>query len=568
MNSKDITILGLNDSNSAAAIIRNGKLIASAREERFDRIKFSDSYPTRAVNYCLQQAGVDLKEVDHVVFAWNPGHELEPQDSAAAQRYHKHFLHYIPNNLLRHIGGDKINKRITGIKERIDFLEGGIDLNFLPHHACHAASTFFLSPYQEAAILTLDAYGDDITSEYFVGVGNRLTSQGKTLYPHSLGQVYAAVTQYLGYRANSDEWKVMGLAPYGKCEYYDLFSKIIRFDKALGEFRADLDYFMFYVWHPRRYSEQFIRTFGPERYSHEELTERHINIAASFQRRVEDVVIEMCNYLHDKTKLDSLCLAGGVTMNSKMNGRILVETPFKNVWIPSSADDAGTSVGACFYYWNQVLGNERSFVLEHDYWGPEYSNVEIKAYLDDSLVGYEYLENVEMEAAKSIAAGKVIGWFQGRMEIGQRALGNRSILGDARDPEMKNKINKLIKHREWYRPFAPSVLDECQEEFFDIKAASPFMQVVVPINKNRRNVIPAVTHIDGSGRLQTVTKKTNLRYWNLINEFRKLTGVGLVLNTSFNDNDEPIVCTPKDAIRTFYGTGLQELYIGNYKVTK
>lgn len=568
MNSKDIYILGLNDSNSAAAIIKNGQLLASAREERFDRIKFSDAYPTRAVNYCLKEAGIDIKRVDHVVFAWNPGHELEPQESAAAQRQHKHFLHYIPNNLLRHIGGDKKNKRITGISEQIHFADGGIDLHFLPHHACHAASTFFMSPYEKAAVLTLDAYGDDITTEHFVGAGNTLTSIGKTLFPHSLGQVYAAITQFLGYRANSDEWKVMGLAPYGEYEFYDKFAKIIRFDRELGELRFDLDYFMFYVWHPRRYSEQFIRVFGPERYDHEEVMQRHINIAASFQRRVEDVVIEMCNYLHEKTGLDTLCLAGGVTMNSKMNGRLLEETSFKNVWVPSSADDAGTSVGACYYYWNQILGKERSFVLSHDYWGPGYSDEQIKTALEDSLVKFEYLENVEAEAAKSLAAGNVIGWFQGRMEIGQRALGNRSILGDPRDPEMKNKINKLIKHRESYRPFAPSVLAECQIEYFGTDVPSPFMQMVLPIREEKRSIIPAVTHVDGSGRIQTVTRDSNLRYWNLINEFRKVTGVGVVLNTSFNDNDEPIVCTPKDAIRTFFGTGLQELYMGNFRVSK
>jgi len=568
MKKKDITILGLNDSNSAAAIIKNGKLIAAAREERFDRIKFSDSYPTHAVNYCLEQAEVGMKEIDHVVFAWNPGHELEPQDSAAAQRYHKHFLHYIPNNLLRHIGGDKSNKRIASIQEKINFLEGEIDLNFLPHHACHAASTFFVSPYKEAAILTLDAYGDDITNEHFVGKGNKITSLGKTLYPHSLGQVYAALTQYLGYRANSDEWKVMGLAPYGELEYYDQFSKIIRYDRSLGELRIDLDYFMFYVWYPRRYSDQFIKLFGPERYSDDELTNRHINIAASFQRRIEDVVIEMCNHLYEKTKMNALCLAGGVTMNSKMNGRILIETPFENLWVPSSSDDAGTSIGACFYFWNQILGKERNFVLEHDYWGPEYTNEQIKEYLNDSLIDYEYCKNIESEAAKSLVSGKVIGWFQGGMEMGQRALGNRSILGDPRDPEMKNKINKLIKHREWYRPFAPSILDESQEEFFGTKDIFPFMQVVLPIDSSKTDIIPAVTHVDGSGRLQTVTKKINLRYWNLINEFRKITGVGVLLNTSFNDNDEPIVRTPKDAIRTFFGTGLHELYIGNFIVRK
>ena len=563
-----VTILGLNDSNSAAAIIQDGKLIAFAREERFNRIKFDDAYPTRTVNYCLKEAGVSLKEVDHIVFAWNPGHELEPQDSPAAVRYHKHFLHYIPNNLIRHIGGDKKHKRITGISQEIRFMEGNIDLHFLPHHHCHAASSFLVSPYDKAAILTMDAYGDDITSEFFTGEGNKITSIGRTLYPYSMGQVYAGVTQFLGYRANSDEWKVMGLAPYGNLDYYDKFERIIWFDKEIGELRFDLDCFMFYLWHPRRYSDKFIKLFGAERYPDEELTERHWNIAASFQRRVEDVVLEMCQYLYEKTGVDTLCLAGGVAMNSKMNGRILSESPFNKLWVQPSADDAGGSLGACFYYWNQILGKERDFVMDHDYWGPGYSNEEIKQALDDSLVKYEYFEDIEKEAAQALVDNKVICWFQGRMESGQRALGNRSILGDPRDPKMKEKINKLVKHREWYRPFAPSVMEESQSEFFENSMSSPFMQLVLPVRKDKQAVIPAVTHMDGSGRLQTVQKDVNPRYWKLINEFKKLTGVGIVLNSSFNDNDEPIVRSPKDAIRTFFGTGLYELYIGYFKVRK
>jgi len=325
---------------------------------------------------------------------------------------------------------------------------------------------------------------------------------------------------------------------------------------------------MFYLWHPRRYSDKFIKLFGAERYPDEELTERHWNIAASFQRRVEDVVLEMCQCLYEKTGVDTLCLAGGVAMNSKMNGRILSESHFYKLWVQPSADDAGGSLGACFYYWNQILGKERDFIMDHDYWGPGYSNEEIKQTLDDSIIKYEYLEDIEKEAAQALVDNKVICWFQGRMESGQRALGNRSILGDPRDPKMKEKINKLVKHREWYRPFAPSVMEESQSEFFENSMSSPFMQLVLPVRKDKQAVIPAVTHMDGSGRLQTVQKDVNPRYWKLINEFKKLTGVGLVLNSSFNDNDEPIVCTPKDAIRTFFGTGLHELYIGNYKVRK
>jgi carbamoyltransferase len=293
-----------------------------------------------------------------------------------------------------------------------------------------------------------------------------------------------------------------------------------------------------------------------------------MDIAASFQKRVEDVILEMCNYLAEKTKMDTLCISGGVAMNSKMNGRILLESPFSKVWVQPSSDDAGTSIGACFYFWHQVLGNKRHFVMVHDYWGPGYSDDEIKRALDDALLDYETLENPEKTAAHAIADGKVIGWFQGRMESGQRALGNRSLLADPRDPKMKEKINLLVKHREWYRPFAPSVLAEYQDEFFESGSPSPFMQIVFPVREEKKNLIPSIVHQDGTGRLQTVTKETNCRYWNLIDEFRKITGIPLILNTSFNDNDEPIVCTPKEAIRTFFGTGIHELYMGKYRVTK
>lgn len=383
-----------------------------------------------------------------------------------------------------------------------------------------------------------------------------------------MGQVYAAVTQYLGYRANSDEWKVMGLAAYGEPEYYDAFSRMIRFDKTRGELRFDLDFFTFFTWSPRRYSDQFIEVFGAERYSEEEITKRHINIAASFQRRVEDVVLEMCTYLAEKTKVDTLCLSGGVAMNSKMNGRILLESPFSSVWVQPSADDAGACLGACFYYWHQVLGKERGFVMEHDYWGPGFTDEEMRAALDDSLVPYDCLDNPEREAAKAIADNKVIGWFQGRMEFGQRALGNRSILADPRDPKMKDKINRLIKHREWYRPFAPAVLAEYQSDYFDSAFRSPFMQMVFPVRKEKQRSIPAVVHNDGTGRIQSVSNDSNSRFYKLISEFRDITGIPVVLNTSFNDNDEPIVCTPKQAIRTFFGTGIHELYLGNYRIVK
>lgn len=564
-------ILGLNDSNSAAALVKNGSLIAAAREERFSRIKFDDAFPSRAVAYCLWEAGLSsIKDVDHIVFAWNPGHELEPHDTAAAVRYHKHFLHYIPNNLLALIGGDKSNKRIASMSEFISFADGKeMRLHFVPHHPAHAASAFFVSPFDEAAILTIDAYGDDITCQCFHGTGNKITSISRTLFPHSLGQVYAAVTQYLGFRANADEWKVMGLAPYGDPNrYYADFARMIRFDEERGEIRIDLDYFTYYIWSPRRYSDQFIETFGSERHADEELLDRHRDIAASFQKRVEDVVLDMVRWLHEKTDSKNLCLAGGVAMNSKMNGRIATEGPFEKVWVQPSADDAGCSIGGCFYYWHQVLGNPRSFCMEHDYWGPGYTDDEIEAAIKDSLLPYAKPVDLEATVAQLIAQGDIVGWFQGRMEMGQRALGHRSILADPRDPAMKDKINAAVKHRESYRPFAPSILEEYAGEYFEAAHDNPFMQMVFRVRPDKRSAIPAVTHYDGTGRSQTVSKKTNPRYWNLLHAFKKLTGVPVVLNTSFNDNDEPIVCSPRDALRCFSATGLNHLAIGNFLLSK
>lgn len=564
-------ILGLNDSNSAAAIIKDGVLVAAAREERFSRIKFDDGFPAKAIEYCLKEVGAEtIKDVDHIVFAWNPGHELEPHDSSAAIRYHKHFLHYIPNNLLALIKGEKKNKRVDYIEEKVVLIDGKeINIYYAQHHKCHASSAFFVSPYDDAAILTIDAYGDDITTQLFHGRGNKIDIIRTTHFPHSMGQVYAAITQYLGFKANSDEWKVMGLAPYGDSQkYYKEFSQLIMFDKDRGELRFNLDYFSYYIWSPRRYSDQFIEMFGPEIQKSNEITDRQRDIAASFQKRVEDVVLEMCHYLYSKTKSKNLCLAGGVAMNSKMNGRILAEGPFKNIWVQPSADDAGCSIGACFYYWNEVLNNNRLFYMKHDYWGPDYTDEQIKSALNDSLLHYTKHEDIEAVTAKILSNGSIIGWFQGRMEMGQRALGNRSLLADPRNPSMKDKINAAVKHRESYRPFAPSIMDEYKGEYFETNYDNPFMQMVFQVKKEKMALIPAVTHYDGSGRSQTVSKETNPRYWKLIDKFREITGIPIVLNTSFNDNDEPIVCTPKDAIRCFSGTGIEYLVMGNYLISK
>lgn len=561
-------ILGINGATSAATLNKDGKIVAAAREERFNRLKHSDDFPTLAIKYCLEEAGITVEDVDEIVFAWNPGNEIEPFDTRHFIRDRRQFLHYVPTNVLNFIGGVKENKKISYINQAFGLPQKEMKIRFVNHHHSHAASAFFVSPFNEAAILTMDAYGDDTTTELFRGEGNSLTSLRKTKFPHSLGSFYAAITQYLGFMPNVDEWKVMGLSPYGKPTYYDRLKEVVQFNRESGELELDLSYFTYYIWAPRRYSDKFLATFGPERYQGDPLTERHQDLAASFQKIVEDVVLEMVDYLYNLTQLKNLCLAGGVAMNSVMNGRILRESKFEQLFIQPSADDAGASLGATFYIYHQIYRNPRCFVMEHDYWGPGYSNEDIKKILDGNLLNYQYIENIANKAAQLVAEGKIVGWFQGRMEFGQRALGNRSIIADPRDPKMKDKINKLVKHREGFRPFAPSILEEHCGEYFDDARPSPFMQKVYNILPEKQKLIPAVTHVDGTARLQTVNQKINPLYWQLLDEFRKLTSIPVVLNTSFNVMTEPIVCTPNDAIRCFYGTGLEALAIGNFLITK
>lgn len=563
-------ILGLNDSNSAAAIIHNGKLLAAAREERFNRIKFSDDFPVRAVQYCLSEAGADIRDVDQIAFGWNPGHEIEPLDTRAFVRNHKHFLHWVPNNLLSLIPGARANKDVLHIREELGLpADKHMRIAFLPHHASHAAGAFYLSSFEDAAIVTCDGYGDDITMEIFHGRGNRLRSLAQTKFPYSLGGVYAAVTQHLGFRANSDEWKVMGLASYGDPQIYAAdFRKLIGFNRESGTLRVDLDYFSFYVWASRRYSDKFEMLFGPERQTDDVVDRRHMDLAAGFQFAVEELMIDAAQWALEKTGSRNLCLSGGSMMNSKMNGRLVEACDIDGINVQSSADDGGVCLGAAYLYWNGEMDKARDFVYSHDYWGPGYSDEQIRAALDNSLVSYRRSDNIAEEVAGLIEAGNIVGWFQGRQEYGQRALGNRSILADPRKAEMKDKINAQVKHREEFRPFAPSILEEYTGEYFTETMPAPFMQQVYPIKPGKRAEIPAVVHVDGTGRLQTVSRAGNALYYELIDAFRKRTGVPLVLNTSFNDNDEPIVTSPKHALRCFFGTGLEVLCLGNYIIEK
>ncbi|HET9711301.1 MAG TPA: carbamoyltransferase C-terminal domain-containing protein, partial [Pyrinomonadaceae bacterium] len=448
------------------------------------------------------------------------------------------------------------------------------------HHRAHLASCFFVSPFERAALLSIDGFGDFISTMWGVGEGNSIEVLGHVEYPHSTGIVYTATTQFLGFPHYGDEGKVMGLAPYGKPRFIREFRDIIRTEEN-GQFRLNLDYFRHHTegvemtWDHgspvigRVFSNEYAKLFGPPREPGAPLTDRDRDIAASLQLRLEEVGFHILNHLHEQTGLTDLGLAGGVAYNSVMNGKILLNTPFKRVFVQPAAGDSGTALGACYHIYNQLLNGPRGEVMTGAYTGPEFSSHEIRAVLEQSALTFESYNDEELtkRAAQDIAAGLVVGWFQGRMEFGPRALGNRSIVVDPRRAEMKEILNDRIKKREPFRPFAPSILEERVGDYFEQTHPAPTMLMVYQIREERRSEIPAVTHVDGSGRLQTVSREVNERYYQLISDFAELTGVPVILNTSFNEN-EPVVCTPQEAIECFRKTKMDVLYLGNYAIRR
>jgi carbamoyltransferase len=450
----------------------------------------------------------------------------------------------------------------------------------IEHHRAHLASSFYVSPFERAALLSIDGFGDFISTMWARGEGNSIDVLGQVEYPHSTGVLYTATTQFLGFPHYGDEGKVMGLAPYGKPRYLEEFRDIIRTDEG-GGFRLNLDYFRHHAegvdmtWDygspvvGRIFSEQFTQTFGPPRQPGTQLTRREHDIASSLQLRLEEVGFHVLRHLHQQTGLTDLGLSGGVAYNSVMNGKILLKTPFRRVFVQPAAGDSGTALGVCYLIYNQILNHKRGSSIEGAYSGPEFTNAEIRAELERSSLKFESYGNEDLtkRAARDIADGLVVGWFQGRMEFGPRALGNRSIVVDPRRPHMKDILNDRIKKRESFRPFAPSILEEHTDEYFEQSHPAPTMLMVYQVRRERRSEIPAVTHVDGSGRLQTVSSGLNPRFHQLISDFHKLTGVPVVLNTSFNEN-EPIVCTPRHAIDCFLKTRMDVLYLGNQAVRR
>jgi carbamoyltransferase len=581
-----MNILGINayHGNASAAIVRDGKLVGAVEEERFNRVKYAAGFPAQAIRYCLKEAGLRLEEIDHVAVPRDPYARLATKLLYAVQ---------MPSFARERA---KVLTKFTGIREALARAFGAdpakITAKFhrIEHHQAHLASSFFVSPFGRAALLSADGLGDFASTMWGTGVGNQMSIDGAIAFPHSLGMYYTAVTQYLGFPKYGDEYKVMGLAAYGQPENLDAFRDIVRFDPSSNGngFRLGLDYFTHHRTGPemtwadagqtptqgKLFSDELARRLGPTRHAEETIEQRHKNLAASLQVRLEEVYLGMLKKLADSTGLKAVCLAGGVAFNCVANGKIFEHTPFEHVYVQPAAGDGGLSVGAAFYLWHQKLGKPRVFVMDHAYWGPGFRREEIRAAIEAGGVTQSGCRVVELEeeelarrTAAIIAEGKIVGWFQGRAEWGPRALGNRSIVADPRRAEMKEVLNQRIKHREIFRPFAPSILAEATGEWFEKAHASPFMTLAYAVRPEKRAQIPAPTHVDGTGRLQTVTREANPRYWRLIKAFEEKTGVPVVLNTSFNDN-EPIVCRPEEAVDCFLRTRMDALVLGDFLVTR
>jgi carbamoyltransferase len=582
-----MNILGINayHGNASAAIVCDGKLIAAVEEERFNRVKYAAGFPAAAIRYCLKEAGITLSEIDHVAVPRNPYARLGtklfyairmPSFARERAKVISKFT-AIPAALAWAFDSDP-----TKIKATFHRVE---------HHQAHLASSYFVSPFEDAALLSADGLGDFASSMWGVGRGNRMQIDGSISFPHSLGLYYSAVTQYLGFLKFGDEYKVMGLGAYGEPRYTELFRDIVRFSPNGGEFgfRLGLEYFTHHKTGPemswadsdktpilgKMFSEALPKKLGaPARRPDEPLEQRHRDLAASLQARLEEVYLGMLKKLATKTGAKAVCLAGGVAFNCVANGKIFDATPFEHVYVHPAAGDAGLAVGAAYHVWHQTLGKPRSFEMKHAYWGPSYSTAEIGAAVRESAAsqgGFSIMElpddELMRQTAAIIADARILGWYQGRAEWGPRALGNRSIVADPRRPEMKEILNSRIKHREIFRPFAPSILAEKTGQWFSKSHPSPFMTLAYSVLPDKRDKIPAPTHVDGTGRLQTVTAGANPRYHALITEFERQTGVPVVLNTSFNDN-EPIVCRPQEALDCFLRTKMDALVLGNFLITR
>jgi carbamoyltransferase len=553
----------------SAAIVEDGEVLSAIAEERLDRRKQSRVFPELAIERCLSEVGIGLEEIDEIAIAWNPSIELQTVPSGfLTRRWRSEHLSQVPGRLMR-LTGAAPSPEVT----ITDAFQDAPPITYVKHYNAHIGSSYLMSPWDEAAILILDGRAETNTGLMAVGRGAEVETLLEIDFPHSLGLFYGAITQFLGFTPDSDEWKVMALASYAEPDQ-ELLAQVRSLIEVHddGSFELDLGYFEFFNYHhPRMYSDRFTRAFGEPRRRNAELTPRHEQVAWAMQQVFEEVAAHQLNVLHERTGLDKVAVCGGCFMNSVFNGKIEQVSPFTSSFVSSAPDDSGTSIGAALWLESQRLGAKKGRGVTHNYWGPAYTDEECLAVAQRygfSNVTVE--DDVSVAAADDLVAGRIIGWFQGRMEFGQRALGNRSILLDPRRVDGRDVVNSAIKFREGFRPFAPAILADRVDEWFDCPegATVPFMERVFQFKKDKAPEVPSVVHVDGSGRLQTVTADVNPRYHALISEFDRQTGVPIVLNTSFNQNGEPIVCSPEDAIRTFFTCGLEVLYLGNVRIAK
>jgi len=571
-------VLGINayHGDVSAALLRDGQLVAAVEEERFRRVKHWAGFPTMSIRTVLGMAGIRGAEVQHVAISRDPKANLLRKGLFTVT--HRPDPRLVLDRV-RNAG--KVRDLHGPLAATLGVPRDDLPkVHYVEHHPAHLASAFFVSPYSLAACCAIDGFGDFVSTSFAIGNGNHLDVLDKVYFPHSLGMLYTAITQFIGFHEYGDEFKVMGLAPYGRPRHVDAIRQLVTLEEG-GKFELALPYFRHWSdgvemeWddgYPRLgrvYSDRLTTLLGRARDPGAALTEREEDIAYSLQVVYEECAMHVLNGLWERTRLDALCLAGGCAMNSVANGKIRQRTPFTSVYIQPAAGDNGTALGAAYHVWHETLGRERAFTMEHGYWGTAHDVSDVVSAVpvrdDDWAYGIEVCDtaaDAARAAASLIATGHVVGWYQGRMEWGARALGNRSILADPRRSDVRELINTKIKFRERFRPFAPSVAEEALHEYFENAAPDPFMQQVYPVRPEKRAIIPAVTHVDGSGRLQTVSDRTNPTYYALIKEFEKLTGVPVVLNTSFNEN-EPIVDTPEQALDCFMRTRMDAIVLHN-----
>lgn len=554
----------------SAALVEDGRVEFAVAEERLDRVKQSRVFPSRAIAACLEHAGIGLGEVDEIAVAWNPAIEAEtlPSGYLTGRRWRAEHLMQVPARLLRLAGAGAAE-----LTSQTDLWPGAPPVTYVEHHLAHVGNAAFLSPWERCAVLVLDGRGERKTGLLAEVSGVETTVHEAVDFPHSLGLFYGAVTEFLGFRPDADEWKVMALAAFADAdnEYLEPMRGLVRIDAA-GRYTLALDAFEFFNhWHPRMTSARFEQLFGAPRRPDEELDDRHRAIAAALQRVFEETVAEILTRLHERTGLDQVAVSGGCFMNSVFNGKIAEATLFGDCFVGSCPDDSGTSIGAALWVSALRRGERPIEACRHNYWGRGFTDDDCRATVERfKLPNARPLDDPGAEAAADLAAGRLVGWFQGRSEFGQRALGHRSILADPRRVETRDVVNAAVKYRESFRPFAPAILAERAHDYFDCPPGTrvPFMEKVLRFRPERRAEVPAVVHADGSGRLQTVGEEASPRFRRLIESFAAATGVPVVLNTSFNLNGEPIVDSPEDAVRTFFSCGLDVLYLGDVRIAK